>query len=394
MDSSETLLFASLPPSFQHNTCLSFDEVSDQIVPSCQLLNETQQALFQNLKLQAEGNLIENSFKRVTMIDLVEIFRGNKINVSNNKPNLWGSLKKLKDFSFYEGGRLRKYEGLYGHSDHWRSEVDDFMIEHKMRFRLNITKNYWLASLYPDENLHATDDKHLEIINMVVPNYGEFVSSSENINHNLTNNYREWVMQNGQNMTAAVISEWIKTSVIPSFTIVSVKYFKQIPGFKSFDTNDQMNIARLGQSPSRILAAVLHWFDPELNNFKDFLSWRDRILGNSDRFKKYLIRFANNVQLLNVDAVEAALLNTLIIVASDYPNLVDPKVIESARTRLICTFRAYISTKYGASTDRMDKLFGIIPEIRKIGFLHHEMTNKKTMMAEEFGERLLKSFNF
>lgn len=37
-------------------------------------------------------------------------------------------------------------------------------------------------------------------------------------------------MQNGQNMTAAVISEWIKTSVIPSFTIVSVKYFKQIPG--------------------------------------------------------------------------------------------------------------------------------------------------------------------
>lgn len=77
-----------------------------------------------------------------------------------------------------------------------------------------------------------------------------------------------------------------------------------------------MNIARLGQSPSRILAAVLHWFDPELNNFKDFLSWRDRIPGNSDRFKKYLIRFANNVQLLNMDAVEAALLNTLIIVAS------------------------------------------------------------------------------
>ena len=45
---------------------------------------------------------------------------------------------------------------------------------------------------------------------------------------------KEWVMQNGQNMTAAVISEWIKTSVIPSFTIVSVKYFKQIPGLMTY----------------------------------------------------------------------------------------------------------------------------------------------------------------
>ena len=57
-------------------------------------------------------------------------------------------------------------------------------------------------------------------------------------------------------------------------------------------------------------------------------------------------------------------------------------------------FAVCFLAKYGASSDRMDKLFGIIPEIRKIGFFHHEMTNKKTMMAEEFGERLLKSFNF
>ena len=128
MDSSETLLFASLPPSFQHNTCLAFNEVSDQIVPSFQLLNETQQALFQNLKLQAEGNLIENPLKRVTMVDVVDIFRGNKINVSNDKPNPWGSLRRPKDYSFYEGGRLRKHEGLYGHSDRWRNEMDDFVI--------------------------------------------------------------------------------------------------------------------------------------------------------------------------------------------------------------------------------------------------------------------------
>ena len=108
--------------------------------------------------------------------------------------------------------------------------------------------------------------------------------------------------------------------LILTFYSLNKNYFYYIffllKGFKSFDTNDQMNIARLGQSPSRILAAVLHWFDPELNNFKDFLSWRDRIPGNSDRFKKYLIRFANNVQLLNMDAVEAALLNALIIAAS------------------------------------------------------------------------------
>jgi len=95
-----------------------------------------------------------------------------------------------------------------------------------------------------------------------------------------------------------------------------------VAGFSSFDTEDQITIVRLGQSSSRVLVAALHWYDSDRRNFRNFLSWRaggDRTAAPStglDLFKQQLITFAETIISLELDPVEAAMLNVLLITAS------------------------------------------------------------------------------
>ena len=81
-------------------------------------------------------------------------------------------------------------------------------------------------------------------------------------------------------------------------------------GFKTFHTDDQQTLIRLGQSPSRILVAAVHWYNPAKHDFDDFLSWR------TDLFKTMLINCAANIHRLDLDRVEAAMLNALIVIAT------------------------------------------------------------------------------
>jgi len=87
-------------------------------------------------------------------------------------------------------------------------------------------------------------------------------------------------------------------------------------GFSSFHCDDQITIIRLGQSPSRILMAALNWYDADQKNFRNFLSWRDKQPGRLDLFKQKLIEYAEDISSLEVDAIEAALLNVLLILAT------------------------------------------------------------------------------
>jgi len=98
-----------------------------------------------------------------------------------------------------------------------------------------------------------------------------------------------------------------------------------VAGFSSFDTEDQITIVRLGQSSSRVLVAALHWYDSDRRTFRNFLSWRaggERRAATAaaatglDLFKQQLVRFSETVVALELDPVEAAMLNVLLITAS------------------------------------------------------------------------------
>ena len=91
-------------------------------------------------------------------------------------------------------------------------------------------------------------------------------------------------------------------------------------GFNELSAADQGTLIRLGQSQSRILVAALHWYDSEENNFRHFLSWRVMPPGQVDHFRQKLIDYANRVNSLEVDSIEAALLNVLVIIASGQLN--------------------------------------------------------------------------
>ena len=91
----------------------------------------------------------------------------------------------------------------------------------------------------------------------------------------------------------------------------------QLSGFTSFAAEDQKILITLGQSPSRILVASLNWYNQEDRKFNNFLPWRDFKYGSTkDPFKEKLIGYADKIARLRIDAVEAALLNNLIIFAT------------------------------------------------------------------------------
>ena len=93
-------------------------------------------------------------------------------------------------------------------------------------------------------------------------------------------------------------------------------------GFKTFDSDDQATIIRLGQSASRVVLAAIHWYDVDLKLFRNFLAWRSSSLLTSsessatDLFKQQLTEYAESISALDVDPVEAALLNSLLIIAT------------------------------------------------------------------------------
>lgn len=91
-------------------------------------------------------------------------------------------------------------------------------------------------------------------------------------------------------------------------------------GFNELSAADQGTLIRLGQSQSRILVAALHWYDPEENNFRHFLSWRIMPPGQLDHFRQRLIDYSKRVSVLELDPIEAALLNVLVIIASGQLN--------------------------------------------------------------------------
>jgi hypothetical protein len=247
-----------------------------------------------------------------------------------------------------------------------------------------LSRTYWLQPCLPDPNILFAGAKHWDVLNSIVPAYDRFLQMSNTINRTLKAEFEEWSRQVTDPMdNQTYLSDWIKQKVIPAYTIASVTYCKSLPGFSSFHCDDQITIIRLGQSPSRILMAALNWYDADQKNFRNFLSWRDKKPGRLDLFKQKLIEYAEDISSLEVDAIEAALLNVLLILATDYPDLIRADIISDARWKILSTFRAYTTGKCGTPNNRVESLFSHIPELRRLGLLHHMMMTTRTMTAEE-----------
>jgi len=238
-----------------------------------------------------------------------------------------------------------------------------------LQLQISACSSYWLSVDLPDENA-MFGDKHLAVLNVIMPAYNRFVQLGDYINRQLADKYDSWVTASSC-QEATELAKWIQDEVVPVYTVASVTYFKSLPGFTGFDAADQGTLVRLGQSSSRILVAALNWFDVEQKNFEHFLAWRQ-----DDDFKQKLISFAERVNKLELDSVEAALLNVITIIATDYPGLCNPQLIENSRNEILNTFRAYTTVKFGNPNNRLEMLFQHIPEVRKLGMLRHNIRSK------------------
>lgn len=242
-----------------------------------------------------------------------------------------------------------------------------------------ITEAYWLRhDELPDESL-MLNDKHFDVINQIVIAYEKFLQCGTNINITLKKELESWNLHSQVPLQGSIsLPEWIQVKVIPVYTYTSITYCKSLPGFTDLPLSDQATLIRLGQTQSRIMLAAVHWFDSKKKNFEDFLSWRPL-----DLFKQRLISYAEKIQKLQLDFIESALLNALIIIAADFPGLENPMLINHMRQRILLPFRAYTTAKFGTPNQRMERLFRHIPETRQLGFLHYKMTMKASLRAEE-----------
>lgn len=237
--------------------------------------------------------------------------------------------------------------------------------------------SYWLHPDLPDENVMLAE-RHWDILNRVVPAYNSFVQLGNNVNRKLKIKFDEWSKEH-PNVTKQERSDWIQSEVIPVYTLSSISYFKSLPGFNELSAADQGTLIRLGQSQSRILVAALHWYDPEENSFRHFLSWRIMPPGQVDHFRQKLIDYSKRVSVLELDPIEAALLNVLVVIASDYQGLEGTALIEEYRRQILCTFRAYTTAKFGTPNTRLETLFKYIPDVRRLGLWHYKMTTDPSL---------------
>ena len=97
---------------------------------------------------------------------------------------------------------------------------------------------------------------------------------------------------------------------------VTDEFVDLFAGFSSFDKQDQFDIIRLGQSPSRILAGACHWYDAKEHNFKDFLSWKPKNVRREYMFKEACLNFASIVSSQNWEFMESAFMNALVMIAT------------------------------------------------------------------------------
>jgi len=256
-----------------------------------------------------------------------------------------------------------------------KSSADNFIIDGLISLddQISESRQYWQSIKLPDENV-VFAGKHWEVVNRVLPSYNRFVQLGTNVNRKLRQDFDKWVEKRSPEECCQQLSNWIQTEVVPIYTLTSITYLKSLPGFTSFQSEDQGILIRLGQSQSRILVAALHWYDADERNFRNFLSWREVKYGSIDPYKEKLIAYAEKINQLELDSVESALLNVLIILATDYPGLKRPDLIEESQKQVLGTFRAYTTAKFGAPNTRLENLFRYIPEIRRLGLIHYKMT--------------------
>lgn len=266
---------------------------------------------------------------------------------------------------------------------------DDSSVEHCANVRidkaLSVSLSYWLQL-----SLHNIDDlfigHHWELINAIVPVYDRFLHHGTCLNRTLREEFEDLCKVSGADNLSTLLPVWIKDKVIPAYTVASVNYFQSLPGFKSFDSDDQATIIRLGQSASRVVLAAVHWYDVDLKLFRNFLAWRSSSLlavSATDLFKQQLIDYAESISLLDLDPIEAALLNALLIIATDYPNLRNSSVIDNIHAKILSALHAYTAAKYGLPNSRLKMLFSCVPYARRLGLLHYQMTRTRSVSAEE-----------
>lgn len=87
-------------------------------------------------------------------------------------------------------------------------------------------------------------------------------------------------------------------------------------GFRDLDEKDQLTIIRHGQSSFRILVAGVHWYNSSTKRMADFLPWRSAEPDSPDRFMSMVIDCSEKISRTNMDCVEAALLNVMLVFAT------------------------------------------------------------------------------
>ncbi|KAI0207833.1 hypothetical protein LSAT2_007485 [Lamellibrachia satsuma] len=174
--------------------------------------------------------------------------------------------------------------------------------------------------------------------------------------------------------TSKLPDEELKTRIVKSMSHV-ISFIRSLPGFSIVDSHDQYVIFRLGWIQVMGLVAALNLYDAEAHRFsKDIVDQSLPAPNPLGRFSDSLLDYAQKIHALRLNTIEAALVTSLVVMATDWPELTAPHVLEESHNHLVATLQAYVTAQYGVGNKRMRDIFRHIPKLRELGLWHYSIT--------------------
>lgn len=203
------------------------------------------------------------------------------------------------------------------------------------------------------ENKHKLEDEHNEVINILLASNPDRIPDNEYEGRTASEMSMEELMQFGYTELKYII-EWAK----------------KVPNFRVFTMEDQMALLK-----SAFMELNVFRLSYRSTPYDDSLRFADNIIlprsvamtmGWGQELVHATLEFASRLRELNLDKVEFALMNAIVLTYPDAIGLTDKNKVIMIQTKFLDILRRYVCTKNTNDKGRFGKLLLRLPTLRTL----------------------------
>ncbi|XP_060606508.1 retinoic acid receptor RXR-alpha-B-like [Ruditapes philippinarum] len=203
------------------------------------------------------------------------------------------------------------------------------------------------------ENKQKLEDDHNELINVLLASQPDKIPDNEFQGRSASEISIEELMQFGYSELKYII-EWAK----------------KVPNFRLFTMEDQMALLKSAFMELNVIRLSYRSME-----YDDALRFADNIIvprsvcatmGWGQELVHATLEFATRLKELDLDKVEFALMNAIVLTYPDAIGLSDKSKVIGIQTKFLDTLRRYVCVKYSSDKGRFGKLLLRLPTLRTL----------------------------